>query len=103
VADDELADYVDGTLDPIDAEIVASHLEECAACTADVRDLQSFRAGWTPARDTASRRPQDRSRRRALTTGVGFAAAAAVVTWIVLPHLLRTAGSPDASGPRRPQ
>ena len=82
VVDDELAGYVDGTLDPIDAEIVASHLEECAACTADVRDLQSFRAG------------SQSTRRRALTF-VGLAAAAAVLTWIVLPRLLPTDAPPD--------
>lgn len=86
VVDDELAGYVDGTLDPIDAEIVASHLEECAACRADVRDLESFRAGSTPAR------------RRALTF-VGLAAAAAIVAGIVLPRFLRTDAPPDRNTP----
>jgi len=41
---EQLAAYVDSALDEVDREIVESHLELCAACVAEVRDLRAFRA-----------------------------------------------------------
>jgi hypothetical protein len=83
VEGDELAAYVDGTLDRIDAETVASHLEDCPACMAEVRDLQAFRTGWTESPAKGSR---PTSRRRTIMAGIGLAAAAALV-WVFLPRL----------------
>ncbi|MGB7925089.1 MAG: zf-HC2 domain-containing protein [Pyrinomonadaceae bacterium] len=39
-----LASYVDGEADEVDREIVKSHLEMCAACAAEARDLLVFKA-----------------------------------------------------------
>ncbi len=41
---EQLEAYVDSALDEVDREIVESHLELCAECVADVRDLRAFRA-----------------------------------------------------------
>jgi Putative zinc-finger len=40
----QLSGYVDDALREIDREIVESHLETCAECTAEVRDLRSFKS-----------------------------------------------------------
>ncbi|MBV9494435.1 MAG: hypothetical protein JOZ54_09315 [Acidobacteria bacterium] len=69
---DELAGFVDGTLDPISREIVASHCEECARCRRELRDLQSF------AKPAASRRwPW-------LAAAVAVAAAIAIALFLTL-------------------
>jgi anti-sigma factor RsiW len=39
-----LAAYVDGEIDEVDREIVKSHLEMCASCAAEARDLLAFKA-----------------------------------------------------------
>lgn len=52
---DEIAGYVDGTLDPISREIVATHVEDCARCRRELRDLRAFTKprrrwiGWAAA------------------------------------------------------
>jgi hypothetical protein len=40
----QLSGYVDDELPEIDREIVESHLESCAECAAEVRDLRSFKS-----------------------------------------------------------
>ncbi|MBV9497191.1 MAG: zf-HC2 domain-containing protein [Acidobacteria bacterium] len=37
----ELVPYVDGTLGPVEREIVETHLDDCAMCTAEVADLHA--------------------------------------------------------------
>lgn len=56
---DQLEAYVDGTLDEVDREIVESHLELCAACVAEARDLRAFRAMLStyPAQEYAPASP----------------------------------------------
>lgn len=44
LAYEQLEAYVDSALDEVDREIVESHLELCAECVAEVRDLRAFRA-----------------------------------------------------------
>jgi hypothetical protein len=39
---DELAGFVDETLDPISREVVASHAEGCARCRGELGDLRAF-------------------------------------------------------------
>ena len=43
----QLSGYVDEELREIDREIVESHLEDCAACAAEVRDLRAFKSTIT--------------------------------------------------------
>lgn len=43
----QLSDYVDDELREIDREIVESHLEACAECTAEVSDLRAFKSTIT--------------------------------------------------------
>jgi anti-sigma factor RsiW len=50
---EQLEAYVDGTLNALDREICDTHLEDCADCAEDLRDLQSAaapRAGIAPSR-----------------------------------------------------
>jgi len=44
--DTELMAYVDGTADAATREIVESHLEDCASCRAEVRDLRAAAAEY---------------------------------------------------------
>jgi hypothetical protein len=39
---DELAGYVDRTLDPISREVIDAHVRDCARCRRELHDLQSF-------------------------------------------------------------
>jgi anti-sigma factor RsiW len=41
---EQCASYVDGELDPVDREIVESHLEHCLRCVAEVGELHAFKA-----------------------------------------------------------
>ncbi|MCS6861930.1 MAG: zf-HC2 domain-containing protein, partial [Abditibacteriales bacterium] len=52
---EQLEAYVDSALDEVDREIVESHLELCATCVAEVRDLRAFRAMMStyPAKEYA--------------------------------------------------
>jgi hypothetical protein len=45
--------YVDGSLDPIDRELVDSHLADCMHCRREVRDLDAFRRSMRPQRRNA--------------------------------------------------
>jgi hypothetical protein len=59
---EQLSDYVDDGLSEIDREIVESHLQACAECTAEVSDLRAFKATITAKESeipkTSSRREQ---------------------------------------------
>lgn len=59
--DAQLAGSVDGTLDAAEREIAETHLEQCAACRADVADL----------RTAAARRPPHRRARVPLAVAAG--------------------------------
>ena len=41
---EQMAAFVDGEMTDVDLEIVKSHIEMCAPCTAEVRDLLAFKA-----------------------------------------------------------
>jgi len=43
---DSLMQYCDGQLDPSDAAGVKAHIETCAACTAELKNAESFAAMW---------------------------------------------------------
>lgn len=49
-AETELHPYVDGLLGDVEREIVESHLDDCAACRADVADLRALRDELRPRR-----------------------------------------------------
>jgi anti-sigma factor RsiW len=40
---EQLADYVDDSLDEVDREIVETHLQDCKQCTVELHDLQAFK------------------------------------------------------------
>jgi hypothetical protein len=44
LAPEELAAYIDGTLDPANAAVAREHLAECAECRAEIEDLRQFAA-----------------------------------------------------------
>jgi hypothetical protein len=50
VEDEELFAFADGTLPPVESEIVASHIEECDLCRDDLADLRRLRAMRPPRR-----------------------------------------------------
>jgi len=50
VEDEELFAFADGTLPPVESEIVASHIEECDLCRDDLADLRRLRALRPPRR-----------------------------------------------------
>jgi hypothetical protein len=58
----QLSGYVDDELHEIDREIVESHLEICADCAAEVRDLRSFKADIT-SKEHATSKPPSRNER----------------------------------------
>ncbi len=105
--DDELAAHVDGILDPLKAESLASHLEECAACAADARDLQSLRAGGEATSAAPIGRPAVRVA-RALAVAAGLAAATVTGVWLLWrersgierPPARLSVGEPTAESPR---
>src|SRR5437773_1874779 len=72
---DEMAGYVDGTLDAISREIVSTHVEDCARCRRELRDLSAFA----------------RPRRR---HWIGWGAAAAVAAGLVAALILVRAPIP---------
>jgi hypothetical protein len=88
---EEIAAFVDGSLDEIDTALVRSHEEECAACAADIADLRKFRAGWTRS---SGRRPR-------WIAAVASLASAAVLAWITLRPSPIAGGRPhpDRPGP----
>lgn len=49
---EEMAGYVDGGASGVEREIVEGHLQHCAPCREEVRDLQAFRAVLSTAPDT---------------------------------------------------
>lgn len=85
----QLSDYVNDELREIDREIVESHLETCADCADEMRDLRDFKSIITVKENAAARIPS-RSRyslawwnRRARWNPV-YAAAAAVSIILIL-------------------
>src|SRR5262245_15496112 len=93
--EDELGDHVDGALDPERAARLARHLDECAACAADVRELQSLRAGWegtaAPVRAAVPGTPR-------LAIAAGLAAVLAAGVWLVHRAPSGTEGPPARAG-----
>jgi hypothetical protein len=84
---DELAGYVDGHLDAISREVVASHVEDCARCRREWNDLTAFakqrRTGFSPS--LGGLKP-------ALRFVLPLAAAAAIALFLFL--FLRPAAPP---------
>jgi hypothetical protein len=70
LSSDQLERCVDGTAESIEAELMRSHLEHCASCRDEVRDLAAFAAAVTSAR----------ARRQLPAWGVGLLTAAAAPT-----------------------
>lgn len=56
-----LADYLDATLGPADAETLAAHLQDCAACLAY---LNTYRAARALAAESARVEMPDEMKRR---------------------------------------
>lgn len=84
---EQLAAYVDNTMDEVDREIAESHLEICPQCEQEVRDLRAFKGLMStyPAQDHAPLAPPswfDRQRafwgRPFVSVPLGIAGAAAV-------------------------
>lgn len=61
-----LAAYVDGEVDEFDREIVKSHLEMCASCAAEARDLLALKAALANQTESA---PEDSTTMEATPTG----------------------------------
>ncbi|MEP6635075.1 MAG: hypothetical protein ABJB97_00015 [Acidobacteriota bacterium] len=53
LSDEQLTAFVDDGMQAVDREIVESHLEICAMCEAEVKDLRAFREEITSARGVA--------------------------------------------------
>jgi hypothetical protein len=87
---DELAGWVDHTLDAVAAELVVSHLEVCPLCRSEADELAAFARTGEAARPPARRR-----------TWAALAASLAVVSvsaWLAL----RYAAPPPAGRPAAP-
>ncbi|HEU4752349.1 MAG TPA: zf-HC2 domain-containing protein [Armatimonadota bacterium] len=96
---DQLAGFVDDTLDAVDREIMAAHLEDCEACAAEIRELRAFKALMSthpPQRHAPAVRPGALQRVRDFlarpavwlplqVAGVGAAAALAIFFMSVQP------------------
>ena len=96
---EQLSGYVDNELGEIDRELVESHLEACAECTAEVNDLRTFKSIITAEENESvemlPRREQSFAgrNRRSLWKPVYVAVAAAVGIILILTaaiFLLRT-------------
>ncbi len=75
---DEMETFVDGRVDDADQEAITSHIDGCATCAEEIRDLRAM----------AQRRP------RRMPTPFFWAAAASVVAAIGAMLILRTPTSP---------
>jgi anti-sigma factor RsiW len=90
---DTAAAYVDGTLSPIDAEIVEGHLDACDMCAEDVADLRATRRQLVTGTAVAAR---PGSWTRWLAAG---AAAAIVILAVMVWPTRRPAPAPVAVSP----
>jgi hypothetical protein len=96
LSSDQLERCVDGTAESIEAELMRSHLEHCASCRDEVRDLAAFAAAVTSAR----------ARRQLPAWGVGLLTAAAAILLLLALHQKRdqpeTAPAPTSAPTRGP-
>ncbi len=83
---EQLAAYVDRATDPIELEIIQSHLEACPRCAAEASELEAFRADQMTHQDAAHSSLQSRFsalwRRPLFRLPVQFATAAAAIVII---------------------
>jgi anti-sigma factor RsiW len=108
---EELAAYVEGTLDEVDREIVEEHLEADPALRAEVEELRALREAMretTPAAPADARPPAPPARRRAagsgrswiLLSGAIAATTIAGLTWVVVSRSITT--PPVTTSPTAP-
>lgn len=91
---DEIATFVDGGLEDLERELLASHLEICPVCAEDVEDLRVVRLSLTGSSVKAA---SNRSR-----AWVGYAAATALAAGVAgLIVWVGTRPAPVPSGPRQ--
>lgn len=88
VPESDVHAFVDGQLDPARRRQISTHLDLCASCAAEVRDLQQWAAEDRKLQASAAA-PVSRSVRPAWWYG-GLAAAAVLMLALVVPGLLRT-------------
>jgi anti-sigma factor RsiW len=117
---EELAAYVEGTLDDVDREIVEDHLEADPALRAEVEELRAIREAMrqtTPAAPADARPfPPPVKRRGAgsgrswiLLSGAIAATTIAGLTWVILslsitaPSVTTSPTAPAVVGPARPE
>jgi Putative zinc-finger len=86
VPESDVHAFVDGRLDASSRRDIAGHLEHCAACAEEVRDLQHFAAA-----DRSS------TRFRPVQWYGGLAVAAALILVVVIFGLLRTKTTPQVA------
>ena len=93
--EEEIVPYVDGHLDEAGREIVESHIETCARCSRDIRELVEFRAelevSTKEEQMPLAKAPRPRnliSERRIRSNLTRAAAAAAILTAVILIALI---------------
>lgn len=86
--------YVDGLLGEVDREVAESHLELCASCAEDIRDLETLRQSLAPARVAGPAKPAGWNAARVLTLAGSLAAGVTLAVW-----LGRPAAPPAPAGP----
>ena len=96
VSEDDLHAYVDGRLPAEQREIFNSHLERCAACAAEVSELQAFAAtyGAAPAR-------RSWALRALAAAAVLLIALAGVVGWRLRPSYQAPPSAENRTPPRQ--
>lgn len=117
---DDLAAYVEGTLDDVDREIVEDHLEADPGLRAEVEELRALReamretqpvepAEARPLAPPASRRGAGSGRSWILLSGAIAATTIVGLTWVILsrpitpPPVTTRPAAPNVAGPARPE